>query len=85
VVVSPDYDAEGMSVQQLPGGTCAIHHCEVADGDFARPWTELMRDWLPTSGYQPDDRPCFERYHNGDGNRPGGKWIMDIYLPVRPL
>lgn len=86
IAVPEDFKSDGIiDVQKLPGGEFAIYHCEVVNSDFNTPWTELMRDWLPKSGYQPDDRPCWERYYNSDGNLPGKKWIVDLYLPVKPL
>ena len=42
-------------------------------------------DSLAESGYQPDDRPCFELYLNNPQEHPEGKHIVDIYAPVKPL
>jgi AraC family transcriptional regulator len=42
--------------------------------------------WLPGSGYQPDDRPCYELYRGSpmkDMDR--GVFHCELYLPVRPL
>jgi AraC family transcriptional regulator len=44
-----------------------------------------MGDWLPDSGYQPDDRPCYELYHNDPKEHPENKCIVDICIPVKPL
>jgi AraC family transcriptional regulator len=41
--------------------------------------------WLPESGYQPADGPCFERYLNDPAQHPEGKHIVEIGLPVKPL
>ena len=40
--------------------------------------------WRPDSGFQPDDRPCFEIYHNDPRQHPEGKGIVDIGIPVKP-
>jgi len=40
---------------------------------------------MPKSGYQPDDRLCYEIYLNDGGTHPQKKWIVDICEPVRPL
>jgi AraC family transcriptional regulator len=86
ITVAPDFQDDGrVSLQLLPGGRYAVRHCEFVCQGFEKAWEELMTDWLPTSGYQPDDRPNLEFYYN-DGNRdPENKWIMDIWLPVKPL
>jgi AraC family transcriptional regulator len=44
-----------------------------------------MGEWLPESGYQPDDRPAYELYHNDPKTHPQGKFIIDICMPVKPL
>ena len=48
-------------------------------------WDEVMGKWLPESGYQPDDRPCYELYHNDPKTHPEGKFLVDICVPVKPL
>lgn len=40
---------------------------------------------LPESGYQPDDGPCYERYHNNPEEHPEHKHIIDICVPVKPM
>jgi AraC family transcriptional regulator len=69
----------------IPGGRYAVARCEVAPGEFQAVWDGLMRDWLPESGYQPDDRPCYEIYYNNPEEHPEYKFIVDICEPVRPL
>jgi hypothetical protein len=45
-----------------------------------------VQAWLPTSGYQPDDRPCVELYH-GDPTVDARTrtFRCELGLPVRPL
>ncbi len=74
-----------VSVRTMDGGQYAIYRCEVFDNRFDIPWTELMRDWLPNSGYQPDDKPSIEIYYNDASQDLYGKWICDLCLPVKPL
>jgi AraC family transcriptional regulator len=56
-------------------------------GDAIGPaWRALMRDWLPASGWQLDQRPCFERYPAGGGFDPATRtFVCDICIPVTPL
>jgi len=49
-------------------------------------WQTVFASWLPGSGYQPDDRPCYELYH-GDPTVEGktGAFRCDLCLPVCAL
>jgi len=69
----------------IPGGKYAIGHFEINADQYEEAWNALYGNWLPSSGYQPDDRPPFELYRNDPKNHPEGKHIVDIYLPVKPL
>ncbi|MEZ6101165.1 MAG: GyrI-like domain-containing protein [Pirellulaceae bacterium] len=75
----------GFNWQTIPSGKYAVYDCEITEHDFDSPWTELMRTWLPTSGFQPDDRPRFERYHTDGSQDPDGRWKLGLWLPVTPL
>lgn len=71
--------------QEIVGGTYAVLHGEVTWEEIGDLFTFLLRDWLPVSGYQPADGPCFERFWNDGSIHPEKIWIMDICFPVRPL
>jgi AraC family transcriptional regulator len=46
----------------------------------------VMGGWLPESGYQPDDRPCFELYLNSNHSDCAAEQSdVDLCVPVRPL
>lgn len=70
----------------VPGGRFAVAHFEITDTDqYAEAWKALMLNWLPDSGYQPDDRLCFEDLLNDPNEDPEGTHIFDICIPVKPL
>lgn len=69
----------------IAGGKYAIAKFELANDEFEAAWDSIMGGWLPESGYQPDDRYCFELGHNDPANHPENKHIIDIYVPVKPL
>lgn len=69
----------------LPGGTYAAAYVEIDDTQYGEAWNRLFSDWLPESGYQPDDRPCYELYLNDPRTHPQNKHILEICEPVRPL
>ena len=50
--------------------------------EFQGAWDWLMEQWFPTSGYQPDDKPCFELYPEEPEN---GVFIVDICVPIKKL
>ncbi len=67
------------------GGSYAQARFELNPEDYAAAWGAVFGDWLPESGYQPDDRIVFERYLNNPGEHPQGKHIVEICIPVKPL
>lgn len=69
----------------LPAGKYAVGRFELSSPEFEEAWSGVMGGWLPQSGYQCDDRPCFEIYLNDPKQHPEGKCIVDICVPVRPL
>lgn len=69
----------------LPAGKYALARFELANDEYQEAWDWVYRTWLPESGYQPDDRPCFEMYHNDPKTHPEGKSIVDICIGVKPL
>jgi len=69
----------------LPAGKYAIAHFEINVNQYKDAWDAVYGGWLPESGYQPDDRPCFEVYLNDPTKHPKGMHIVDIYAPVKPL
>lgn len=68
----------------IPGGQFAVGHTEIFPDQFGEAWNKLMQ-WLSTSGYQPDDRMCYEVYLNDHESHPEKKFILDICEPIRPL
>lgn len=69
----------------VPGGKFAVGHFELLSHEYPEAWGAVMGAWLPQSGYQCDDRLCYELYLNSPKEHPEGKCIVDICVPVRPL
>ena len=74
-----------VNLMRIPGGTFAVGRFEIAGDQFGEAWNVLMGGWLPGSGYQPDDRMCYELYLNDHEQHPQKKFIIDICEPVKPL
>ena len=59
-----------------------IARFELTSQDFQQAWDWVYGQWFPSSGYQPDDKPCFEMYPEEPKD---GKFIVDICVPVKPI
>jgi AraC family transcriptional regulator len=70
-----------MSIQ---GGKFAVGTYEISTNEFQDAWNSFCI-WLPESGYQPDDKPCFEIYLNNPKEHPENKCIIQICMPVKPM
>jgi AraC family transcriptional regulator len=87
ISVSPDTTVDGdIGKMTMPGGQYAVARFELTGSDqYEGAWKQVMGDWLPESGYQPDDRVCYENYRNNPEDHPEGIHIVDICVPVKPL
>jgi AraC family transcriptional regulator len=50
--------------------------------EFQQAWDWVYGKWLPASGYQPADGPCFEMYPEP---MKADKFTVDICVPLIPL
>ena len=74
-----------VSTMTIPSGRFAVAHVEIDPDQYGEAWDRLLRDWMPQSGYCPDDRLCYERYPSDNRKQPQDKHIVDICEPIRPL
>jgi len=80
--VIPD-NAQGLINKAIPAGKCAVlrHAGSLTTiGDKVR---HLYCNWLPNSGEELRDFPCFFHYTNLNGEVPEDELITDIYLPLQ--
>jgi AraC family transcriptional regulator len=86
ITVPKDTPVEGEIGQMaIPGGKYAVARFELTNEEFEAAWDMVMGAWMPESGYQPDDRLCYELYHNNPDEHPEKKIVVDICVPVKPL
>ena len=87
VVVPPEFVADRwVNVADIPGGRCAVSDFTGTARDIESAWEHVFAAWLPGSGYEPDDRPCFEIYRGNPGVAgKSGTFRCELCLPVRPL
>ena len=75
-----------VNVTDIPGGRYAVAPFVGTAHDIVGAWERVFAEWLPQSGYQPDDRPCFELYRReANVDAPPGTFTCELCLPVRPL
>lgn len=70
----------------IPGGKYAALSFRGVVADFEPAWDSLLRDWLPSSGLQLDNRPMFEYYPVDSRYDPAtGVLECKLCVPVMPL
>ncbi|MDH6307001.1 AraC family transcriptional regulator [Parabacteroides sp. PF5-5] len=85
IIVKSEIKVEGeISKSTLPAGKYAVGRFEIKETEFEEAWNTMCA-WLTESGYQPDDNPTYEYYHNDYSEHPEHKFIVDICIPVKPL
>ncbi|HEY4372625.1 MAG TPA: GyrI-like domain-containing protein [Burkholderiales bacterium] len=73
----------GALVITLPGGKYACTAYYGNGADIGVPWQALLRDWLPQSGMQLDNRPFLEYYPRGARYHPAtGSFECELCIPV---
>lgn len=83
--VPADTEVSGeIGKMEIPGGKYAAGHFELTAEDYGDAWQMMYAGWLPKSGYEPDDRPCFELMLNDPKSHPEGKHLVDICISVKP-
>lgn len=83
ITVPADTKVEGeVGKMELEAAKYVVARFELNAQNFQEAWDWVYGQWLPDSGYQPDDKPCFEMYPEEPKD---GKFIVDICVPVKPL
>jgi AraC family transcriptional regulator len=84
ISVGSKVEAEGdVRIIELPGGRHAVLHHKGPYAEIETAYAWLYRDWLPSSGEEVADRPCFDEYLNNPRQLPPADWRTDICLPLR--
>ena len=76
---------KGIGKLELPGGKHAIFRFEGKDEEMEKAYKEIYSGWLPSSGYQPLEAPCYEIYYSTPDQNDKQIYIMDICMPIKPL
>jgi AraC family transcriptional regulator len=76
----PSY--EGIDLGKLTGGLYAVTTHFGAYSQLGESWTRLFGSWLPWSGFEPGDSPCFEQYFNSPESCSEEDLCTDLFLPL---
>ncbi len=83
ITVPEDCKVNGeIGKMKVEGGQYMVARFVVNASEFADAWQWIYAKWFPESGYQPDDKPCFEMYTEEPKD---GLFKVDICIPVKPL
>ena len=86
VTVPKDTPVDGeVGKMTVSAGKYAVARFELANDEYEDAWHAVYGGWLPESGYQPADGPCYELYLNNPEEHPEKKCKVEIHVPVKPL
>jgi AraC family transcriptional regulator len=71
-----------VNVMEIPAGRSVVARFSLEHKEFGAAWSWLMGEWMPSSGYQPDDRPCYEVYLSQPDDP---VQVVELVQPVKPL
>ncbi len=74
-----------IGIKPFAGGLYAVARLTLTTDQYEEVRHAFLIGWLPSSGYQPDDRPGLEIYHSDPKADPEGRHTVEFCLPVRPL
>ena len=84
--VAEDTPVDGdVGKMTVAGGKFAVGRFELGPGEYQQAWNLVYGTWLPESGFQPDDRLCYESYPMDVQATVPDKHVVDICVPVKPL
>lgn len=86
VEVSGEAKPDGeVGIMEIHEGTYAVAHFKGKNEIFKKAYDLMFGAWLPQSGYEPDNFPCFEVYSNNPEEQKNKTFEFDLYIPVKPL
>ena len=74
-----------VSLLEIPAGRFVCARFEIDASEFGAAWQYVCGEYLPQSGWQPGDGPCYESYLNDSREHPQHKHLVEIRMSVKPL
>jgi len=82
LIVGEDFTPSGdIGVQTVAGGDYAITTHTGRYNQIGRTYAEFLGQWMPRSGYELRNAPCFEVYLNDPQSTPPEELLTDVYAP----
>ncbi|WP_171100165.1 GyrI-like domain-containing protein [Ruegeria sp. HKCCD7255] len=78
-----DATPEGMENLEIPGGKTAVLTFKGPYSGLHAAYHSLFGNWLPTSGEEPADQPCYEIYLNDPRETAPEELLTEICLPLK--
>lgn len=84
--VKNDVTGQGeFGCMELAGGKYAVGRFLLGTDEYQSAWNYMILEWLPDSGYLPDDRFCFEFYPPQENEEDQARRSVEIFIPIAPL
>jgi AraC family transcriptional regulator len=85
IEVDASFQPQGeLGVETIAGGRYACATFTGTSAEVREGWSRFLSEWLPGSGYRPDERPAVERYEPGFAlDEQTGTFTCLLCLPVR--
>ena len=83
VTVADDFEAfDEITIREIAGGRYAVTTHEGPYNQLKSTYRELFGTWVPQSGHELANAPCFEIYLNDPTATDPADLLTDIYLPL---
>lgn len=83
ISVTKDIKVEGeIGLQTIVGGRYAVFHHSGPHEMLEEAYKDIYSQWLPQSGCNLADAPCFEKYLNSPGDVLPEQLNTEIYIPI---
>lgn len=84
IASDPTVEATGQfGIHELPAVKAVEIHCNSLP-EIALAWEYLYNEWLPASGYEPDDLPAIKRFRATPEVFDRQSWVVDCSIALRP-
>jgi len=84
--VPESVEPEGeIGIHEIPAVRSVDAHSHGPLLRIAQAWDYLYLEWLPRSGYEPDDVPALKRFRRRPDETGWEEWDVDCSIAIRPL
>jgi len=82
-IIPNDYTTKGIvGKKDLYEGNYLVIKANLTSEEVSKVWKWVYKEWLPKSGYQPENEPRFELYSKIPNEE---KQFTELFIPLKPL